>query len=93
MLAETGIAREKIGILVNTSVCRDFLEPSTASIVAGKLRLPENCQNFDVGNACLAFLNGMDIVDRIAAAGVSPADGMSPMAPISILSMTVKAKG
>ena len=36
---------------------------------------------------------GMDIVDRIAAAGVSPADGMSPMAPISILSMTVKAKG
>ncbi len=36
---------------------------------------------------------GMDIVDRIAAAGVSPTDGMSPMAPISILSMTVKAKG
>ncbi len=36
---------------------------------------------------------GMDIINRIAAAGVSPADGMSPMAPISILSTTVKAKG
>lgn len=36
---------------------------------------------------------GMDIINRIAAAGVSPSDGMSPMAPISILSMTVAAKG
>ena len=69
VLAETGIPREKIGILVNTSVCRDFLEPSTASIVAGKLRLPENCQNFDVGNACLAFLNGMDIAAHMIERG------------------------
>ncbi len=36
---------------------------------------------------------GMDIVDKIAAAGVNPADGMSPMALISILSVSVKAKG
>ncbi len=69
VLAETGIARDKIGILVNTSVCRDFLEPSTASIVAGKLKLPENCQNFDVGNACLAFLNGMDIAAHMIERG------------------------
>jgi len=69
VLAETGIAREKIGILVNTSVCRDYLEPSTASIVAGKLGLPEMCQNFDVGNACLAFLNGMDIAAHMIERG------------------------
>ena len=36
---------------------------------------------------------GESVINRIAAAGVSPADGMSPMAPISILSTTVKAKG
>ncbi len=36
---------------------------------------------------------GMDIVNRIAAAGVSPADQMTPMAPISILSVSVQAKG
>jgi 3-oxoacyl-[acyl-carrier-protein] synthase-3 len=69
VLAETGVARDKVGILVNTSVCRDFLEPSTASIVAGKLQLPENCQNFDVGNACLAFLNGMDIAAHMIERG------------------------
>jgi hypothetical protein len=33
-LADAGMDREKIGLLVNTSVSRDFLEPSTASIVA-----------------------------------------------------------
>lgn len=60
-LAESGVERAQIGILINTSVCRDFLEPSTASIVHGKLGLPDTCQNFDVGNACLAFMNGMDI--------------------------------
>jgi 3-oxoacyl-[acyl-carrier-protein] synthase-3 len=60
-LAEAGIDRAEVGILINTSVCRDFLEPSTASIVHGKLGLSESCRNFDVGNACLAFMNGMDI--------------------------------
>lgn len=69
VLAQTGVPREKVGILVNTSVCRDFLEPSTASIVAGKLGLAEQCQNFDVGNACLAFLNGMDIAARMIERG------------------------
>ncbi|MEZ5544906.1 MAG: 3-oxoacyl-ACP synthase III [Lysobacteraceae bacterium] len=68
-LAELNVPREKIGLLVNTSVSRDFLEPSTASIVSGNLRLSENCQNFDVANACLAFLNGMDIASRMIERG------------------------
>jgi 3-oxoacyl-[acyl-carrier-protein] synthase-3 len=58
----SGIDRGKIGILVNTSVCRDFLEPATACFVHSKLGLPETCMNFDVTNACLGFLNGMDVV-------------------------------
>jgi len=36
---------------------------------------------------------GMEIINRVAAAGVSPSDQMSPMAPISILSVSVEAKG
>jgi acyl-CoA:acyl-CoA alkyltransferase len=68
-LADADVPREKIGLLVNTSVSRDFLEPSTASIVCGNLRLGENCQNFDVANACLAFLNGMDIASRMIERG------------------------
>jgi 3-oxoacyl-[acyl-carrier-protein] synthase-3 len=64
-LDEAGIDRGKIGVIINTSVCRDYLEPSTACIVHGNLGLGENCLNFDVGNACLAFLNGMDIASRM----------------------------
>jgi 3-oxoacyl-[acyl-carrier-protein] synthase III len=68
-LADAGIDPDKIGLLVNTSVSRDFLEPSTASIVSGNLGLGELCQNFDVANACLAFLNGMDIAARMIERG------------------------
>ncbi len=68
-LADCGVPREKIGLLVNTSVSRDYLEPSTASIISGNLQLGENCQNFDVANACLAFLNGMDIASRMIERG------------------------
>ncbi len=68
-IAESGVPHEKIGILINTSVCRDFLEPSTASIIHGNLGLADTCQNFDVGNACLAFLNGMDIAARMIERG------------------------
>ncbi|MDT8318981.1 MAG: 3-oxoacyl-ACP synthase III [Xanthomonadales bacterium] len=64
-LDESGIDRSKVGLIINTSVCRDYLEPSTACIVHGNLGLDENCLNFDVGNACLAFLNGMDIAARM----------------------------
>ena len=68
-LADAGIDPNKVGLLVNTSVSRDYLEPSTASIVSGNLRLPDTCQNFDVANACLAFLNGMDIASRMIERG------------------------
>ena len=68
-LADAGIDPDKIGLLVNTSVSRDYLEPSTASIVSGNLGLGDECQNFDVGNACLAFLNGMDIASRMIERG------------------------
>src|SRR3546814_19244322 len=68
-LADAGIDPNKVGLLVNTSVSRDYLEPSTASIVSGNLHLPDTCQNFDVANACLAFLNGMDIASRMIERG------------------------
>ena len=64
-IEDSGIDRTRIGVIINTSVSRDFLEPSTACIVHGNLGLAPHCLNFDVGNACLAFLNGMDIAARM----------------------------
>ncbi len=66
---EAGIERSEIGVLINTSVCRDYLEPSTACLVHGNLGLDEHCLNFDIGNACLAFLNGMDVAARMIERG------------------------
>ncbi len=68
-LADAGIDPDKVGLLVNTSVSRDYLEPSTASIVSGNLGLSDTCQNFDLANACLAFLNGMDVASRMIERG------------------------
>lgn len=59
-----GIDRDRIGLLINTSVCRDYVEPSTACLVHGNLRLSPECANFDLSNACLGFLDGMTLAAR-----------------------------
>ena len=61
-LKESGLQASDIGCLVSTSVCKDYIEPSMASLVHGRLGLPSHCLNFDIGNACLAFLNGMSVL-------------------------------
>jgi 3-oxoacyl-[acyl-carrier-protein] synthase-3 len=68
-IESAAIDRDQIGILVNTSVCRDFLEPATACFVHNRLGLSETCMNFDVTNACLGFLNGMDVVANMIERG------------------------
>lgn len=55
----SGIAPEHFGALVHGSVCRDFLEPATASRVHHHLGLPDDCVIYDVSNACLGILNGI----------------------------------
>lgn len=68
-LQDAGISADKLGLLVSTSVSRDYLEPSTASIVAGNLKVADTCQNYDIANACLAFVNGMDMAARMLERG------------------------
>lgn len=60
---------QSIGVIVNTSVSRDFVEPSTASIVHHNLGLGPHCLNFDLGNACLGFINGMELVANMVERG------------------------
>lgn len=69
LLTRLGTARDRVGVLVNTSVCRDFLEPSTAAMVHGELGLGGHCASFDLGNACLGFLNGMDLAGTLIERG------------------------
>lgn len=61
--------RERIGCLIHASVCRDFLEPATASLVHEALGLGENTVIFDLSNACLGVLNGMAQVAAMIETG------------------------
>ncbi|MEM6364689.1 MAG: 3-oxoacyl-ACP synthase III [Planctomycetota bacterium] len=60
---------ETIGCLIHASVCRDFLEPATASRVHHELRLPAKCWVYDVSNACLGVLNGATQIANLIQAG------------------------
>lgn len=58
-LCASEIDRSDIGCLVHGSVCRDQLEPATASSVHHALGLPGSAFVLDVSNACLGLLNGL----------------------------------
>jgi len=68
-LTAAGVDRDRIGMLVDTSVCRERLEPSSAVTVHDLLGLPSTCINFDIGNACLGFLNGIHLAGAMISAG------------------------
>jgi 3-oxoacyl-[acyl-carrier-protein] synthase-3 len=68
-ISESGVDPSDIGLMVNTSVSRQHLEPSTATAVHHALGLPTSCQNFDVTNACLGFVNGMELAGAMIDAG------------------------
>ena len=61
-IARAGINKDNIGCLISASVCRDFIEPSTASVIHRNLKIPSEAFVFDVSNACLGVLNGMMII-------------------------------
>ena len=68
-LAEAGVDPAQVGLLVDTSVSRAHLEPSAACAVHHALGLPSSALNFDVANACLGFLNGMQLAAMMIDAG------------------------
>ena len=69
-IRKAGIDKEKIGVLINTSVCKDFIEPSVASLVHGNLELSPHCMNFDIGNACVGFLDAMVMAGNLIETGL-----------------------
>ena len=51
----------EVDLLISTSVCKHHLEPSVACSVHHHLGLGPECVNYDLGNACLGFVNAMQI--------------------------------
>ncbi len=68
-LEAAGVSPDQIGLLIDTSVCRARLEPSSAVFVHNALGLPPSCLNFDLSNACLGFVNGMQLAGTMIDSG------------------------
>lgn len=68
-LAEAGVDPSRVGLLIDTSVSRAHLEPSAAVAVHHAMELPTNCLNFDLANACLGFVNGMQLAATMIDSG------------------------
>jgi 3-oxoacyl-[acyl-carrier-protein] synthase-3 len=68
-LAEAGVDPGRVDLLIDTSVSKAHLEPSSAVAVHSMLDLPSTCMNFDLANACLGFLNGMQLAAMMIDAG------------------------
>lgn len=70
-LSAAGIGADQVGCLIHASVCRDFLEPATASKVHHGIGLSGNCWVYDVSNACLGLINGaVQIASQIEAGAI-----------------------
>jgi 3-oxoacyl-[acyl-carrier-protein] synthase III len=60
---------DRVALLIHASVCRDFLEPATASVVHHALGLKPECAAFDLSNACLGFANALLLVAQQIESG------------------------
>ncbi len=68
-LAQAGVDPASVGLLINTSVSRDHLEPSVSVRIHHELGMASHCLNFDLTNACLGFVNGMQLAATMIDAG------------------------
>ncbi len=69
VLAKTRFERVEMDLLVHAAVCRDRLEPATASYVHHALGLDGGTQIFDLSNACLGFLNALVMAGGLIESG------------------------
>ena len=91
-IANAGIPRDAIGAVLNCSVCRDYLEPATATVIARRLEIPAETILFDVSNACLGFATGLSVAANLIELGQAQAVLVtSSEAASEVVENTIKA--
>ena len=69
VLARSALRAEQVELFIHSAVCRDMLEPATASFAHRKIGLPARAQIFDVSNACLGFANSLTVAAGLIESG------------------------
>lgn len=68
-LLKKGVDGDEVDLLIHSAVCRDRLEPATASYVHRLMGLGLRTQILDVSNACLGFLNAVVLAGGLIESG------------------------
>lgn len=68
-MAKAGITRDQVGLIINASVSRPYLEPAVSTSIHAALGLPPSTMNFDITNACLGFVNAMTMASSMIDSG------------------------
>lgn len=68
-LADAGVDPADVGLMINTSVSRPYLEPSVAVAVHDEMGLPSSALNFDITSACVGFVKGIVVAASMIEAG------------------------
>lgn len=68
-LAKSGLEAGQVELFIHAAVCRDMLEPATASFAHRKIGLPATAQIFDLSNACLGWLNALTVAAGLIESG------------------------
>lgn len=69
LFSRCALPRDQIDCLIHASVCRDFLEPATATVVHHRLGLSPSCLLFDLSNACLSWMNALVVASGLIESG------------------------
>jgi 3-oxoacyl-[acyl-carrier-protein] synthase-3 len=69
VLGRSALRAGQVDLFIHAAVCRDMLEPATASFAHREIGLPPTAQIFDVSNACLGFLNALTIAAGLIESG------------------------
>ncbi|MBC8010868.1 MAG: 3-oxoacyl-ACP synthase III [Burkholderiales bacterium] len=69
VLEKSGLRAEQVELFIHAAVCRDMLEPATASFAHRKIGLPPTAQIFDLSNACLGWLNALTVAAGLIESG------------------------
>lgn len=88
---------QDIDLLIHSSVCRDYLEPATASRVHHLLKLNPMCQLFDLSTACLGFIQSIVVAASMIEQGaiknalICSGENGTPLIKQTIQSLNSKA--
>lgn len=69
LFLKSNVKKSEVDLLIHASVCRDFLEPATASVVHANLGLSQKAMIFDLSNACLGVINAIVVAGNMIENG------------------------